>query len=181
MKMRLSKIVSLFLVLVMAVPFSAVTLLAQENESSQEEAEEPRPRGRQGGNERGRQGGGAGNRQQLTPEQQKQRIMQMIQRNVADIAGKVALRDDQQESFVKLMVNYEMQNQIGRGKIQQATRARNQTERRKLAQTLQKMYRATDNKVKEILDAEQFKNYQAAMKQKRAPGGQNRRNARGGA
>lgn len=171
MKLKLCKIIPLILALIMAFPPASVTLMAQEEESSQE-AEEPGPRGRQGG--------GAGNRQQLTPEQQRERLNRLIQTNVAAMVEKVALREDQQEEFLKLMVNYEMQNQIGRMKVQQAARARNQEERRKLIQTLQRMYRATDNRVKGILDGEQFKSYQAAMQQKRSPGGQNRRGARGG-
>ena len=172
--MKICKTIPLALALIMGLSPASMILTAQENQPSQEEEERQQPRGRQGGNERARQGGGPGNRQQLTEEQRRQRINQLIQKNVAEMAEKVELRADQQEAFLKLMINYEVQNQIGRGKIQQAMAARKMEERRKLGQTLWNMYRATDRKVKEILDEEQFINYKAAMRQKRPQGNQNR-------
>ncbi len=186
--MKICKTFPLALALIIGLSPTSMILTAQENQPSQEEEERQQPRGRQGGNERtrqggnerARQGGGPGNRQQLTEEQRRQRINELIQKNVAEMAEKVALRADQQEAFLKLMINYEVQNQIGRGKIQQAMAARKMEERRKLGQTLWNMYRATDRKVKEILDEEQFNNYKAAMRQKRPQGNQNRSGGQGG-
>ncbi len=177
--MKICKTFPLALALIIGLSPTSMILTAQENQPSQEE-ERQQPRGRQGGNERARQGGGPGNRQQLTEEQRRQRINELIQKNVSEMAEKVALRADQQEAFLKLMINYEVQNQIGRGMIQQALAERKMQERRKLGQTLWNMYRATDRKVKEILDEEQFINYKAAMRQKRPQGGQNRGGGQGG-
>ena len=176
--MKICKTFPLALAMIIGLSPASVILTAQENQSSQEERQQQR--NRQGGNERARQGGGSGNRQQLTAEQRRQRLNELIQKNVADMVGKVALREDQQEAFLKLMVNYEMQEQIGRMKIQQALSKRNMEERRKLGQMLWTMYRATDRKVKEILDEEQFANYKAAMREKRPQGNQNRRSGQGG-
>ena len=185
--MKICKTFPLALAMIIGLSPASSILIAQENQSSQEE-ERQQPRTRQGGNERSRQGGnerargggGADNRQQLTPEQQRQRLNELIQKNVAEMIEKVALREDQQDAFLRLMVNYEMQNQIGRMKVQQALRERNMEERRKFGQMLWTMYRATDRKVKEILDEEQFTNYKAAMRAKRPQGNQNRGGAGGG-
>ncbi len=171
--MKICKTFPLALAMIIGLSPASMILIAQENQSSQEE-ERQQPRARQGGNERARQGDRSGNRQQLTAEQQRQRLNELIQKNVSEMIEKVALREDQQDAFLKLMVNYEMQNQIGRMKVQQALRERNMEERRKLGQMLWTMYRATDRKVKEILDEEQFINYKAAMREKRPQGGQNR-------
>lgn len=185
--MKICKTFSLALAMIIGLSPASLILIAQENQSSQEEErQQPRARqggnerARQGGNERARQGGRSGNREQLTAEQQRQRLNELIQKNVAEMVEKVALREDQQDAFLRLMVNYEMQNQIGRMKVQQALRERNMEERRKLGQMLWTMYRATDRKVKEILDEEQFNNYKAAMREKRPQGNQNR-GAAGGA
>ncbi len=160
------------LALAMIIVFSpaSVTLFAQENKPVETE-KKSQPRGRQGG--------GPGKKQQLTAEQRRQRFNEMIQKNVIDMAEKVEIRQNQKEAFGKLMFNYEVQNQLGRMKVQEANKSRDQKKRRELAQTLQKMYRATDKKVKEILDKEQFKTYQAAMKAKRPQGRQGRGGGQG--
>ena len=62
---------------------------------------------------------GPGKKQQLTAEQRRQRFNEMIQKNVIDMVEKVEIRQNQKEAFDKLMFNYEVQNQLGRMKVQE--------------------------------------------------------------
>lgn len=122
------------------------------------------PQGQGGGAQRG----GGQNMQNLSPEERVKRINEMIQKNVVEMAETVEIREDQQEAFVKAQANYEVQTLKIRGQVQSAGQDREK--RMQARQSMQKLAQSTEKAMKGILDKEQFKAYQAKMKERMPQG-----------
>lgn len=178
--MKLVTVSRLIFALALTSSLSSTPLFSQDEKDEKTESAEiqDRPQRGQGGGQRGQGGGQRAQQENLSPEERLKRINEMIQNNVMAMAEAVELREDQQELFVKTQASHEVQLLKVRGKMQAAGRDRQL--RQQLMQEVQKLNASTSKAMKKILDKEQFKVFQAKMKERQPQRGGRQGGGQGG-
>jgi len=162
----------LLLTLTLTFGFSALPLSAQDEENKEEQNENQRGQGGgqrgQGGGQRGQGGGqrpgGLGDMSKMTKEERMAHLNKLINTNVVQMIDAAQVREDQQEAFVKAQAKFEIELMKVLGQMQSVGRDRDK--RQKLMQTRTKATSTVTKEVKKILDKDQFKLYQAKMKER---------------
>ncbi|QXD25415.1 hypothetical protein F7C95_05835 [Opitutia bacterium ISCC 51] len=156
-----SVLLRLFLALTLTFGFSVLPLSAQDEENKEEQNENQRGQRGQGG---GQRPGGLGDMSEMTKEERMAHLNKLINTNVVQMIDAAQVREDQQEAFVKAQAKFEIELIKVLGQMQSVGRDRDK--RQKLMQTRMKATSAVAKEVKKILDKDQFKLYQAKMKER---------------
>lgn len=156
-----SVLLRLFLALTLTFGFSVLPLSAQDEENKEEQNENQRGQRGQGG---GQRPGGLGDMSEMTKEERMAHLNKLINTNVVQMIDASQVREDQQEAFVKAQAKFEIELIKVLGQMQSVGRDRDK--RQKLMQTRMKATSAVAKEVKKILDKDQFKLYQAKMKER---------------
>ncbi len=143
-------------------------LSAQDEETKEEQNENQRGQGGgQRGQRGGQRGGGLGDMSEMTKEERVAHLNKIINTNVVQMIDAAEVREDQQEAFVKAQAKFEIELIKVMSQMQSAGRDRDK--RQKLMQARMKATSTVAKEVKKILDKDQFKLYQAKMKERTPP------------
>lgn len=160
-----SVLLRLFLTVALTFGFSAMPLSAQDEETKEEQNENQRGQGGgQRGQRGGQRGGGLGDMSEMTKEERVAHLNKIINTNVVQMIDAAEVREDQQEAFVKAQAKFEIE--LIKVMSQMQSVGRDRDKRQKLMQARMKATSTVAKEVKKILDKDQFKLYQAKMKER---------------
>lgn len=161
----------LIFVLCLSLGLNSAPLLAQEEEEKPEETEQAdqpeRPQRGEGG-QRG-QGGRGGQRggpdlSNLTEEERRQRLNQIIQERIITMAEAAQIRPEQEKDFIKTQAKFEFAMLTVQTQMRAAGQDRDK--RRQLRQGMQKARSDLNKSMKKILDKEQFASFEEKLKER---------------
>ena len=170
-----SVLLRLFLALSLTFGFSALPLTAQDEEKQEEQNENQRGQRGQGGGQRGQgggqrgqgggqRGGGLGDMSQMSPEERQAHIQNYINTNIVEMLEASQVREDQQKPFAQAQVKFE--TEVLKIMFQMQGAGRDRDKRQKLVQARNKATSDVTKAMKGILDKDQFKLYQAKLKER---------------
>jgi Spy/CpxP family protein refolding chaperone len=174
--MKTSSISHLLFGLALVAGIASTQVFSQDDGEKPKQAEKgkgqqrPQGQGGQGGQRGGQQGGP--DLSNLSPEEQRARLNKMIQERVVEMAEAVEIREDQQEKFVKTQAKFEVAMITSQGQMRQARQEQDRNKMNKLRQASQKANADLTKEMKGILDKEQFKVFQAKLKERMPQQGQ---------